>query len=250
MLAAVLWDVDGTLAETERDGHLVAFNQAFAALGVPWRWSAARYAELLAVAGGRERLLHDMQQQSDAPAFAAARAQLAAELHRLKNELYARIVRGGGLALRAGVKELMADCERAGVRMAIATTTSGANAAELLAQQLGANWRSRFAAVVCAEQAPRKKPDPQVYQRALALLGLQAAETVAIEDSPAGIQAARQAAVPVVVTRSCYFPHGDAPDALAVGPSLATIRDWFPQPRAGAARIDLDQLKLWHAGEP
>src|SRR6267378_3503823 len=105
MIKSILWDVDGTLAETERDGHLRAFNQAFETLGLPWRWSEPRYAELLAVAGGRERLLHDMQSQPQRPASTRPqeRQALAERVHRLKNELYSRIVAGGELPLREGV---------------------------------------------------------------------------------------------------------------------------------------------------
>ena len=110
MIGALLWDVDGTLAETERHGHLVAFNQAFAALGLPWRWSESRYGELLAVAGGRERLLHDMQSQPEAPVQPGARERLATDAHRLKNEYYGAIVRGGRLPLRPGVAQLLEDC--------------------------------------------------------------------------------------------------------------------------------------------
>src|SRR5450631_3506051 len=112
MIKAVLWDVDGTLAETERDGHLRAFNQAFEGLGLPWRWSEQSYAELLAVAGGRERLLHDMQHQDRAPADPRDRLALAERVHHLKNELYARIVASGDMPLREGVLELVADCVR------------------------------------------------------------------------------------------------------------------------------------------
>src|SRR5579863_6399633 len=167
MLKAILWDVDGTLAETERDGHLVAFNRAFEALALPWRWSESRYGELLAVAGGRERLLHDLESQPQAPPHAEQRAALVERVHRLKNQNYAAIVASGALQLRAGVGQLFADCAAAGVSMGIATTTSAVNVAALLAAHLGEGWRSHFAAVVCAEQAPLKKPDPQVYQRAL-----------------------------------------------------------------------------------
>jgi HAD superfamily hydrolase (TIGR01509 family) len=247
MPRAVLFDVDGTLAETERDGHRVAFNQAFEALQLPWRWDEASYAELLLVAGGRERLLHDMQRRSDAPVAAGEREALAGQLHRLKNEHYARIVRGGGLQLRAGVVALMADCEAAGVAMGIATTTTGANVDALLTYHLGAAWRRRFAAVVCAEEAPRKKPDPQVYELALAVLGQPAHEVVAIEDSPAGVDAARRAGLSVVVTRSCYFHQTDHPAALAAGPSLGQADGWQPPARAGSERIDLEQIAQWRA---
>jgi HAD superfamily hydrolase (TIGR01509 family) len=247
IVRAVLFDVDGTLAETERDGHRVAFNAAFEALQLPWRWDEVYYGELLAVAGGRERLLYDMQRRSDAPATAAAREALVGQLHRLKNDCYARIVREGKLRLRSGVAELMADCMRSGIAMGIATTTTGANVDALLTQNLAGSWRERFAAVVCAEEAPRKKPDPQVYQQALTALQLAAEEVVAIEDSPAGIAAALGAGVAVIVTRSCYFPHAHSPAALAEGASLAQCDGWQPRAREGSTRIDLEQIGRWHA---
>jgi HAD superfamily hydrolase (TIGR01509 family) len=251
MLQAILWDVDGTLAETERDGHRVAFNRAFEVLEIPWRWSQARYGELLAVAGGRERLLHDMQTQRLAPADDAQRSALAERIHRLKNELYAGIVRTGALPLRAGVAELFEDCAHAGTRMAIVTTTSAANVAALLGAHLGAHWRSRFAAVLCAEQAPQKKPDPQVYLRALQTLRLPADEALAIEDAPAGVAAARAAQVAVVVVRSFYFPGAAVADALAVGPSLGSVHGWAPPSDAASAqRITLGQLRQWHQRRP
>ena len=110
LIKALLWDADGTLAETERDGHLVAFNRAFEALGVPWQWSEPHYGELLAVAGGRERLLYDMSRREEAPSDARQGGALADNLHRLKNQIYAGIVRRGELPLRAGVAELLAEC--------------------------------------------------------------------------------------------------------------------------------------------
>jgi HAD superfamily hydrolase (TIGR01509 family) len=247
VLKALLFDVDGTLAETERDGHRVAFNRAFESLGVPWRWSEADYGELLKVAGGRERLLHDMRRQSAAPADGAERHALAARLHRLKNEYYTGIARSGALPLREGVAELLADCARAGLKLGITTTTSRGNVAALLEGHLGAHWRAGFAAVVCAEEAPAKKPDPEVYRLALDTLGLTAREAVAIEDSPAGIEAARRAGVPVILTRSYYFPDSPGRGVLAAGASLASCDGWQPSADARATRISLDQIRRWHA---
>lgn len=245
MIGALLWDVDGTLAETERDGHRVAFNRAFEALGVPWRWGTARYGELLAVAGGYERLLHDMAQRPAAPVQEAQRTALARRLHQLKNELYADIVAAGELPLRAGVATLLAECGAAGVALGIATTTSAANVAALLGRHLGSAWRTQFASVVCAEQAPRKKPDPQVYQRALAALGVPPRSAVAVEDSPAGVAAAQAAGVSVIVTHSHYFPRLEANGLLAAGPSLGSGAGW--RPAAARARIDLAQIVSWHS---
>jgi beta-phosphoglucomutase-like phosphatase (HAD superfamily) len=249
-LRALLWDVDGTLAETERDGHRVAFNAAFETLGLPWRWSVQRYGELLAVTGGFERLLRDMATQPDAPPPGAAREALARQLHGIKNGHYARLVAEGGIALRDGVRALMDDCAEVGLPMAITTTTSRSNVDALLGAQLGAAWQDRFAAVLCAEDAPRKKPDPQVYTLALQLLDIAGHEALAVEDSPAGVQACAAAGVPVVVTRSVYFAAGDLPQALAVGPSLGSGSGWAlrhpshdgtQQPRIGLA-----QLRRWH----
>lgn len=249
MLQALLWDVDGTLAETERDGHRVAFNRAFEALGLPWHWDDARYGELLAVTGGIERLLHDLAVRDDAPRDEAARRELAVRIHRLKNQHYAAIVAAGELPLRAGVSALFEDCAAAGVRMAITTTTSAANIDALLGRHLGDDWRKRFAAVVAAEDAPRKKPDPLVFQVALQRLALAPGHALAIEDSPAGVVAARAAGVPVIVTRSRYFATAPVAGALAVGPSLDVVRGWTPEPSGtGSTRIDLATLRRWHVG--
>jgi HAD superfamily hydrolase (TIGR01509 family) len=248
MIKSILWDVDGTLAETERDGHLKAFNQAFEALGLPWRWSELRYAELLAVAGGRERLLHDLQSQRPAPTHPQERQALAERIHHLKNELYARIVAGGELPLREGVRELLDDCESARVRLGIVTTTSRSNVEVLLKTHLGKDWESKFAAVVCAREAPKKKPHPQAYLLALDALKLRPHEAVALEDAEAGIAAAQAAGVPVIVTRSHFFASAESQGELAVGPSLGRIAGWHPAADTLATRIGLDQIIRWYAG--
>lgn len=250
MIKSVLWDVDGTLAETERDGHLVAFNQAFEAVNAPWRWSEERYGELLTVAGGRERLLYDMQCQPRAPADPHEREALAGRVHRHKNEFYARIVGGGGLPLREGVRELLEDCAHAGIRLGIVTTTSRRNVEALLESHLDKDWESKFATVVCAEEAPRKKPNPQAYLFALEALRLRSNEAIAIEDAPAGVAAAQAANVPVIVTRSHYFPAAKAEGALAIGPSLGRCSGWHPAAAACTTRIGLDQIIRWYAQSP
>jgi HAD superfamily hydrolase (TIGR01509 family) len=245
MLEAILWDVDGTLAETERDGHLVAFNAAFDELDIPWRWSEQRYGELLRVAGGFERLLFDMDSQPLAPPSMGARGVLAGRIHGLKNQRYAELVASGALPLRPGVRELFNDCAAAGVRMAIVTTTSRGNVAALLGAHLGPQWRERFATVVCAEDAPVKKPDPQAYRIVLERLHTPAAATVAIEDSPAGLQAASALQIPVVIARSRYFAHDPVPGALAVGLSLGTRSGWSPALADDADRVGLADIRSW-----
>ena len=247
MLKALLWDVDGTLAETERDGHLVAFNQAFEALDVPWRWGQLRYGELLAIAGGRERLLYDMQYQARAPSKPEGRRVLAKRIHELKNSLYGAIAARGELPLREGVAELFADCANVGVSMGIVTTTSRVNAAALAAAHWGSTWASLFSTVIAADEAPKKKPDPQAYLIALKALRLQADEVIAIEDSPAGVAAARAAGIAVIVARSYYFSTAKVHGAMAVGPSLGRSDGWNPIAEAGAGRIDLGQIIRWYS---
>ncbi len=246
-LQALLWDVDGTLAETERDGHRVAFNQAFEAKGLSWRWDEARYGELLVVSGGRERLLADMATHGDAPPTADEREALARELHASKNACYAQLVLARQLPLRAGVAELIAEARAAGLRQAITTTTSRSNVDALMSVHLGERWQDGFDAVVCGEDVQRKKPDGEVFRRALQHLGLQALQAVALEDSPGGVAAARAADVPVVVTRSSYFARATLEGAIAIGPGLHTRQGWLPALSGPDGRVTLDDLRGWHA---
>lgn len=250
MMQALLWDVDGTLAETERDLHRLAFNRAFASMGLPWAWGVARYGELLRVPGGRERILADMATRDQAPATAAEREALARELHRRKNIAYQRRMAEGGIALRPGVRALLDDAATRGLRMAIVTTTGRANVAALLRQALPPGHRPWFETAVCAEDVAAKKPHPEAFLQALQRLALPAGATLALEDSPAGVAAARAAGVPVVVTRSAYFQADPTEGAVAVGPGLHTRAGWCPAPATAAAadrRITLDDLAAWQA---
>ena len=251
-LKALLWDVDGTLAETERDGHRVAFNRAFEACGVPWRRDEAHYGRLLAITGGRERLLFDMQQRADAPPE-PEREALARALHARKNGFYADIVNAGGIPLRDGVLALMHECEEQGVHMGFATTTSRTNLDALLRVHLGPRWEARFAAAVCGEDVQRQKPDPEVYLKALGAMGIDAADAVAIEDAPAGAAAAQAAGVAVIVTRSAYFAAPPMAAAIAIGPGLHDRRGWLPAPRAAmqpVGGVGLAELRAWFAQPP
>lgn len=250
MINALLWDVDGTLAETERDGHCVAFNRAFEAMGLPWRWDPQHYGDLLRVTGGRERLVADMAQRPDAPALPAERDALARELHRLKNGFYAALVEEGGIPLRPGVRELVDEAESRGLRQAIVTTTSRGNVDALLGRHFGPRWRALFGVVVCGEDVAAKKPDPEAYRLALAALALGPLQTLALEDSFPGATAARAADVPVLVTRSVYFAHDGVEGAVAIGPGLHTRRGWLPGLEAAALEdgpVRLDDLIDWHA---
>lgn len=223
-LEALLWDVDGTLAETERDGHRVAFNMAFARAGLGWRWDATRYGTLLHVTGGRERMLADMAHRTDAPPTPEARESLARALHASKNEAYAWLVAQGRITAREGVVAVIEAAHAAGLRQAIVTTTSRVNVEALLPRLLGAHWQTYFAAVVCGEDVARKKPAPDAYQLALAQLKLPPGQALAIEDSPPGVAAARAAGLAVARRPSHYFAGEETP----AGPlALAALRAAF-----------------------
>ena len=252
VLAAIVWDVDGTLAETERDGHRVAFNGAFEAFGLPWRWDERRYGELLRVAGGRERLLADMAAHGDAPAGAGERERLAAALHARKNAIYAELLRSEGIALRCGVAALIEQARERGLRQAIATTTSRTNLDALLRLHYGPHWHRRFDAIVCGEDVQRKKPDPEAHLQCLRMLSLEAtpSRAVAIEDSPIGVAAAHAAGMPVVLARSHYFADASGEHAAAAGPGLDMRRGWRPALRRGGDgdhAVGLDDIEAWCA---
>lgn len=215
MVSAILFDVDGTIAETE-EGHREAWNAAFAAQGRDWRWDQATYRDLLRVAGGPERLR----------AFAGPDAISDAEItqiHREKNALYRAAVARGAVPLRPGVLALLHFARAAGIRLAIATTTSRGNVEALLAGAIGSHALGWFDVLACAEDAPAKKPDPEVYAVALARLGLPAKETVAIEDSRNGVLAATALGIPVVLTPSYYFDHEPREGAALVLSDLAAL---------------------------
>ncbi len=213
-LNAILFDVDGTLAETE-EAHRGAFNQAFAEAGRDWHWSKDDYRELLQVAGGRERLRAFLDSIGE-----PLPDEDLATLHRRKNVLYARAVTDGAVVARPGVSRLIAAARGAGVRLGIATTTSRANLAALVECLFGSEAMTWFDPVVTAEDVTAKKPDPQVYAIALERLGLPPSDCVAIEDSRNGLEAAMACGIPVVVTRSFYFSRENFAGAALVRDSL------------------------------
>ena len=208
-LQALIFDVDGTLAETE-ELHRQAFNESFAASGLSWVWDQALYARLLEVTGGKERIAHYLRDYGTDVAL--DRAAIAA-LHADKTARYTALVAEGGLALRPGVARLIAEAEAAGIRLAIATTTSRPNVDALLRATLG---RQPFDVIAAGDEVTAKKPAPDVYELALGRLALPAAACVALEDTLNGLRSAQGAGLRCVMTKSLYGGAGPFPGALAV----------------------------------
>lgn len=234
LLQALIFDVDGTLADTER-AHLAAFNHAFAEEGLDWHWDEALYTRLLDISGGKERMLHHWRSVNPhlKDIGGAGVRDTLDRLHQIKTAAYEQAVNDGAVALRPGVLRLMDEALRANIRLAIATTTSPVNIAALLRRAIGLDWRSHFVAIGDASTAPLKKPHPQVYQHMLSALGLPASACVAFEDSANGLQAATAAGLATVITPTPFTRHHDFGQALRVVPDLN--------------QVGLTHVRSWHA---
>ena len=203
-LKAVIFDVDGTLAETERDGHLVAFNCAFEEHGLSWRWSPELYGELLKVTGGKERMAHFVARHRPPLPSGVALEALITALHASKTAHFVRLVDEGTMPLRPGVRRLINECRAVGMTMAIATTTTLANVEALIGSSLGPDAESWFQVIAAGDIVKKKKPAPDIFLWALEQLQLQPSECIAIEDSQNGLQASLAAGLPTLITVSFY----------------------------------------------
>jgi HAD superfamily hydrolase (TIGR01509 family) len=223
-LEAVIFDVDGTIADTERHGHRVAFNRAFEQFGLPYRWDPERYGRLLELPGGQRRLERFLAGEGHPPDEAA---RLAADLHASKQQLFLSIVREGAIPLRSGIARLVDELLEAGIRLGIATTAGRVWVEELLALLLGQERSAAFGVIVTGEDVAQRKPDPEVYTLALAGLRCAPAAGLAIEDSQAGLQAAKGAGLACLVVRNAYTAGHDfagadlVVDDLGDGPGLS-----------------------------
>ncbi|MCU0547943.1 MAG: HAD family hydrolase [Leptolyngbya sp. Prado105] len=202
-LKALIFDVDGTLADTERDGHRVAFNRAFADFGLDWHWSIALYNDLLEVAGGKERIQHYVKTYG-ASFPASDLHRFAARLHAAKTAHYQMLVKEGLIPLRSGVQRLLRESREAGMRLAIATTSRLDNVIALLETTLCPESPDWFEIIAAGDIVAQKKPAPDIYLYVLEKLNLAAEDCIAIEDSYQGLQAALQANLKTVITLNDY----------------------------------------------
>jgi HAD superfamily hydrolase (TIGR01509 family) len=252
-LKALLFDVDGTLADTERDGHRIAFNEAFREFGLDWHWDAPLYGKLLAVTGGKERIKHFLDQYHQGPAddLPDDLAGFIAQLHQSKTRHYVDMLGEGRIPLRSGVKRLITDARSAGLRLAVVTTTTPENVTALLGSTLDNQGEGVFEVIAAGDIVPAKKPAPDIYHWAMERLGLGPQECLAIEDSHNGLLSALSSGVrSVVITVNGYTSNEDF-----TGASLVVDQLGEPGEKASALDgnlgvsgvVDVELLKVIHA---
>ncbi|GAB1379297.1 HAD-IA family hydrolase [Pararhodobacter aggregans] len=207
-LRALIFDVDGTLSETE-EGHRAAFNAAFRAAGLGWHWSVADYARLLTTTGGKERIARYGDEVAAGPLDIKA-------LHADKTARYTAWVAAGGIRLRPGIAELIAMAREGGLTLAVATTTSRPNVEALAQAAFGRGAAEVFDVLACGDEVAAKKPAPDVYRLALARLGLGPEQALAFEDTPMGVASARGAGLRVVASPGIYSQGADLSAAQKV----------------------------------
>jgi HAD superfamily hydrolase (TIGR01509 family) len=219
MLRALIFDVDGTLADTE-ETHRQAFNAAFIQFDLWWDWGPQRYAELLRVSGGKERIAHYIGTLNVAAAERARLLGLVPSLHRTKTRIYTELLERGQRPFRPGVLRLLREAKSCKLALAIASTSSSESVASLLRANLAAEPGIGFEVVACADQVPAKKPAPDIYNLALSSLRFAADECIAFEDSVNGLRAAKAAKLITVVTPTRWNVDQDYRGADLLQPSL------------------------------
>lgn len=249
-LKALIFDVDGTLADTERDGHRIAFNLAFADAGLNWDWTVDIYEDLLTVTGGKERMqyfLDNYKPEFDEPEDLTT---YIADMHKAKTVHYTNLLSKGAIPLRPGVERLLNEAREKGFRLAISTTTTPANVEALLVHTLGEDSMGWFEVIAAGDIVPAKKPAPDIYDFALAEMGLTADECIAFEDSRNGILSSLGANLKTIITINDYTKDHDFTGA-------AIVLDQYGEPGSpftviegdahGFDYLNIDMVKALHS---
>lgn len=223
-MTTLIFDCDGVLADTERDGHLPAFNQTFAEFGVPVRWTEADYAQKVRIGGGKERmaslLTPELVAQAGLPRDPEGQRETVAAWHARKTAIYTRMVADGRLPARPGVARVVGEALDAGWTLAVASTSTEPSVRAVLEHVVGADQAARFALVLAGDVVPRKKPAPDIYELALERLGGDATDTLVIEDSRNGLEAAVGAGLRCLITVNASTEDEDFGEAALVVSSL------------------------------
>jgi HAD superfamily hydrolase (TIGR01509 family) len=216
-MKALIFDCDGVLVDTERDGHRVAFNRAFAAAGIDATWDVELYGELLKIAGGKERMTHYFNQRGWPKGKTAE--TLIPELHKHKTAIFTDLIAKGSMPLRPGVSRLVNEAHGAGIRLGVCTT-SDPKAIDGVLDLFGAKRKAWFEIVLAGDVVKKKKPDPEIYNLAKQRLGLDANDCVVVEDSRNGLLASLGAGMPTLITTSTYTTDEDFTGAARIVPEL------------------------------
>ena len=225
-IKAIIFDVDGTLADTE-DGHRKSFNKAFAENGLGWNWDVALYDKLLKVTGGKERIKYFVESFLTGFTKPEDFEEFVKHLHKVKTAHYTTMLREGHIPLRPGIRQLIADARNSGIRLAIATTTSPENVATLLQQGLGVDSESWFEAIGCGDIVPHKKPAPDIYFWVLRKMGLPAADCIALEDSENGLRSSLAAGIKTFVILNRYTRNQNFDGAAGVFDDLNDLSNFY-----------------------
>lgn len=217
-MQALIFDCDGVLVDTERDGHRVAFNEAFAGAGLDLAWDIALYGELLRIAGGKERMRHYFDSQGW-PDSAGDHDAFLAAMHQSKTAIFADLIASGKLPLRPGVLRLVDEAIAAGTRLGVCTT-SNPKSIDAVLDLMGPDRKAKFEFVLAGDIVSKKKPDPEIYELAQSKLGLPTSECVVVEDSRNGLLAAVGAGFPCFITTSTYTVDEDFSEAVGIAPEL------------------------------
>jgi beta-phosphoglucomutase-like phosphatase (HAD superfamily) len=246
---ALIFDVDGTIADTE-EAHRQAFNAAFLEHGLPWDWSRGEYAELLRTSGGKERIEVYIGSLRLDPREAARHMRMVQLIHATKTRIYGELIADGRAPLRPGVARLIGEARAAGVRLAIASTTTSANISALIGAQFGAGAWNWIEALACGDVVSNKKPAPDIFVRALGMLRLPARDCVALEDSVNGLRSAKAAGLYTVVTPTVWSEGQDFSGANLLLKSLGDTDaplEGDDAKRAGGPYLTLARLQRLHA---
>ncbi len=250
MLQALLFDVDGTLADTERDGHRPAFNMAFKAAGLDWHWDESLYGELLAVTGGKERIRYFLEKFNATFVKPDQFDDFVKSLHASKTQFYTQLMAEGKIPLRTGVERLINEARAEGMRMAIVTTTTPENVTALLKSTLGAESEGWFEVIAAGDIVPAKKPAPDIYLWALEQMNLTPADAIAFEDSLNGIKSSAAAELKTIITINDYTKEDDFSQAQLVLNQMGDETEPFTVlsgDRAGHSFLNLELVKKIHA---